>query len=283
MKTCLVLGARGMLGSAVMSHVGHAAARGEITLLGFDLPEVDIADGGSVSKLFASVKPNVVINCAAYTDVDGAESASELAFHVNAAGAEILAHAARGAGALLVHISTDFIFDGASDRPYREDDAPNPLSVYGKTKLLGEAAVIKVAPEHLVIRTAWLYGPGGGNFVDTLLGLAPEKGRLRVVNDQLGSPTCTLVLAPLVWKLVTRGARGIFHVAGQPSCTWFDLATEAVTLASIECEIEPVTTREFPRPAERPANSALDCAKVEAFLGEELPHWREGLRLHLKR
>jgi dTDP-4-dehydrorhamnose reductase len=283
MKNCLLLGSRGMLGSCLMQYIPSTPAASQWRLSGYDLPDVDIADAASVEKLFFREKPSVVVNCAAYTNVDGAEDHRDAAFRVNAAAPEILARAAAAMGSALVHLSTDFIFDGNHPGPYREDDAPNPLSVYARSKLLGEKAVAAIAPEHLIIRTAWLYGPNGKNFVDTILQIARDKGALKVVDDQAGSPTFTYFLAEYLWKLVTREARGIYHVAGAGVCTWYDLACEAVRLAGVTATVTPCTTAQFPRPATRPRNSSLDVGKAERLLGEDLPNWRNGLRRYLTR
>lgn len=280
MKTCLIAGHKGMLGSRLLSHI-QAVSSGQWSAAGLDLPELDITSPGSVAAAFDSHSPDIVINCAAYTNVDGAETDEENAFRVNAVGPELLARAASASGALLVHLSTDFIFDGTKAGPYVEDDAPSPLSVYGKSKWVGEKAVVECASEHLVIRTAWLYGPGGKNFVDTILALARERGSIRVVNDQKGSPTFTGMLAEVLWKLATEGARGVFHVAGKGACTWYDLAARAVALAGVGAQVAPVTTEAFPRPAPRPANSVLDCSKAEAFLARAIDPWQTGLERHI--
>jgi len=281
MTSCLVAGQRGMLASALTACARESAFASQLDIHGRDLPELDITSPDSVRAAFDEIRPGMVVNCAAWTDVDGAESHPREAFYVNAAGPEILARACRRSGALLVHIGTDFVFDGRLRRPYREADEPNPLSAYARTKLLGERAVAQVAPEHLIVRTAWLYGPGGKNFVDTILQLAREKGKLRVVDDQRGSPTFTGVLSRLIWQLLERGARGLYHVAGSGSATWYDLASAAVETAGLECFVEPVSSEEFPRPARRPPNSALDCTKAEELLEESIPHWKMGLRAYL--
>jgi dTDP-4-dehydrorhamnose reductase len=281
MKTCLVIGNRGMLGSYLARYIPTTPEGAGFHLAACDLPAVDITDAASVESVFLRERPDVVINCAGYTAVDQAETDREIAFRVNACGPELLARAAAATGALLVHVSTDFIFDGAHPGPYREDDPPNPLCVYAKSKLAGEEAVKRLAPQFLVVRTAWLYGPNGKNFVDTILALGREKGKLKVVDDQAGSPTFTAMLSEYLWKLVARDARGVFNVAGSGACTWFDLASEAVRLAGVSAAVTPCTTAEFPRPAHRPSNSALDTGKVERFLGEDLPNWRSSLRRYL--
>ena len=281
MRTCLVVGCRGMLGSYLCSYVPSTQTGSSYRFVGVDLPEIDITDAASVEGVLKRERPDVVINCAAYTDVDGAEADRDAAFRVNGAGPEMLARATAAQGALIVHIGTDFIFDGARPGPYREDDVPNPQSVYAKSKLVGELAVARIAPEHLIVRTAWLYGPNGKNFVDTILRLARERGYLNVVDDQAGSPTFTGVLSEYLWMLVTRGGRGAYNVAGSGVCTWYDLAREAVSLAGLAVPVKAVTTEEFPRPARRPRNSALDVGKVERFLGLDMPNWRNGLRRYL--
>ena len=283
MKTCLLLGSRGMLGSCLMRYIPSTPAAGQWRLSGYDLPDVDVADPASVEELFVREKPSVVVNCAAYTNVDGAETDPDAAFRVNAAAPEILARAAAASAALLVHISTDFIFDGNHPGPYRENDAPNPLSVYARSKLLGEKAVVAIAPQHLIIRTAWLYGPNGKNFVDTILQIARDTGTLKVVDDQAGSPTFTGFLAEYLWKLVACEARGIYNVAGAGTCTWYDLACEAIRLARVNATVTPCATADFPRPASRPRNSSLDVGKAERLLGEDMPNWRNGLRRYLTR
>jgi len=283
MKTCLVLGNRGMLGSYLTSYIPRVPDAASWRLAGYDLPDVDIADASSVAAILAREKPNLIVNCAAYTNVDKAETERDLAYRVNAAGPEVLARAAKSSGALLVHISTDFIFDGSHPGPYREDDKPNPLCAYAASKLAGEEAIKAASPEFLIVRTAWLYGPNGKNFVDSILGLAKEKGRVMVVDDQAGSPTFTAVLSEYLLKLVLAGARGVYHVAGSGACTWYDLASEAIRIAGITATVTPCTTEEFPRPARRPRNSALDVGKAERLLGEEIPNWRNGLRRYLAR
>lgn len=281
MKKCIVTGHRGMLGSCLIDYIPRAPGGDAFQLTGLDYPETDITDGDRVASLFED-PPDILINCAAWTDVDGAESHEKQAFRVNAVGPELLAHAARGSGTLLVHISTDFVFDGTKQTAYVEDDRPNPRSVYGKSKLAGELSVAAIAPEHLIIRTAWLYGPNGRNFVDTILRIARETGELKVVNDQRGSPTFTGMLSRVLWRLATTGARGVFHVAGAGACTWFELATRALELAGVKARLMPVSTEEFPRPAPRPKNSVLECSKAEAHLSEKVPPWPDGLQEYIK-
>ena len=270
-----------MLGSFAARYIPCAPGGAEITLTALDYPEIDITSPESVAEAFDSVRPDIVLNCAAYTDVDGAETHEMDALAVNAVGPELLAHAAKKSNALLVHVSTDFVFDGEKVGAYREDDEVNPLGVYGKSKLLGERAVASIAPEYLIVRTAWLYGPDGGNFVATILNLARQRSLVRVVDDQRGSPTYTGMLAETIWPLVSRGARGVFHASGRGACTWYELAAAAVELAGVKADVQPCTREEFPRPAKRPKNSVLDCSKAEDLLGEELEGWRVGLETYI--
>ena len=283
MKTCLLLGARGMLGSYLAAYLPSAPGAAGIRLACYDLPEIDICDPAGVAAVFDREQPALVINCAGYTNVDGAEADSENAFRVNGTAPGIIAQAAKTAGSFLVHISTDFVFDGSRPGPYRETDTPNPLCVYAASKLAGEKAIMEVSPKHLIVRTAWLYGPNGKNFVDTILALAREKDSLKVVDDQAGSPTFSAMLAEYLWKLISKDATGVYHVAGAGSCTWFDLAVEAIRLAGLETAVTPCTTSEFPRPADRPRNSALDVGKAERLLGEDIPNWRSALRRYLSK
>lgn len=276
----LVTGARGMLGRDLVSVLRRHLPPAEIFALGRE--ELDITDEGAVRERVDEVRPAVIINCAAYTDVDGCEAERERAFLVNARGPELLARAASRAGALLLHISTDFVFDGAKGAPYREDDPPRPISAYGESKLAGEEAVRGLAPEHLIVRTAWLYGRHGANFVETILRLADRQDELRVVTDQVGSPTWTVELASAVVALLRAGARGTYHAAGRGWCTRYEWAGEILRLAGMERTLVPVTTEEFPRPARRPANSALDCGKLRREVGFRFCPWHRGLARYLR-
>jgi len=271
----LVTGAQGMLGSDLGPLLAEHLAAGE--LIAVDIDELDITDEAEVREKVAAIGPAVIINCAAYTDVDGCEKERDLAFRVNADGPGLLARSAAEVGAVLVHLSTDFVFDGTKDEPYVEDDAPNPTSAYGESKLAGEEAVRAVAPEHLIVRTAWLYGRHGPNFVDTMLRLAEERAELRVVTDRTGSPTWTVQLAGALLALVKAGARGIYHAAGRGECTRYEWAGEALRLAGKGTKLLPATTDEFPRPAVRPAHSALNCEKLTRDTGYRFCPWHRAL------
>ncbi len=281
-----VLGAKGMLGRALAEEL---ARRGE-TPVACDVDDFDIADAAAVERFFERERPDVVLNAAAYTNVDGAETDVDACERVNALAPGLLAGAAARRGALLVHVSTDFVFDGSKGEPYTEDDEPAPLSVYGRTKLAGEEAVRTVyrdAPEarHLIIRTAWLFAPWGRNFVLKIIGIAErrgeEGGELRVVDDQTGSPTYAIDLARAVVGLAISGlsgeAEGTFNLVNSGRATWYALAREAVRLAGLDVEVRPIPSSEYPTPARRPACSVLSTAKLEVKLGRPLRPWADAL------
>ena len=269
----LVAGATGMLGRDLMAVLGERAR-------GVSSRELDITSPESVKRIVTTVRPAVVINCAAYTNVDGCESERERAMSVNGEGVANLAHASRDMGALLVQISSDYVFDGAKTLPYLEDDRTAPLSVYGVSKLLGERNAA-LSPEHLVVRTQWLYGLHGGNFVETMLRLAGERDQLSVVDDQFGSPTWTADLARAIVALIDCGCRGIYHAANSGSCSWNEFARAIFAEAGRAVSVTTMTTRELNRPAPRPLNSVLDCGKLERDTGVHPRPWREALRDYL--
>lgn len=282
MKRVLVIGHRGMLGSALMrlSWTSGAGTPG-VELRGADLPELDITEASALERTFGEFQPDLVVNCAAFTAVDDAESRRDEAMRVNAHGAGSVASAAASHGAKVVHLSTDFVFDGEKDGPYLESDTPRPLSVYGQSKLEGERLVAQSAEDYLIVRTSWLYGPGGHNFVGTILRLARERDELTVVDDQRGCPTCTRDLARAIWELCRAGARGIVHAAGRGDCSWYEFAREIVTRSGLKARVLPVASEEFKRPAPRPANSVLDTSLLRELTGFEFPHWTESLAGYL--
>lgn len=273
-KRLVVTGATGMLGRRV---VAVADERGwEVE--GLDSAACDITDRDKVRHLIASLRPDVVINCAAYTDVDRAEQEEDLAFAVNGAGAGNVAAAAFDCGARIVHLSTDYVFDGNNDRPWVESDQTRPLGGYGRSKLAGEDAVGASNPDHVIVRTAWLFGSGGSNFCDTMLRLGSERDSVSVVADQQGCPTWTGHLAPALLDLAEADATGFFHMAGAGACTWFGLTEALFELAGISCDVRPTTAAEFARPAPRPAWSVIATERSETPL---LPPWRDGVAAHL--
>lgn len=269
----LVTGAGGMLGRDV---VGSAAERGH-DVVGFGRAELDITDAAAVARALAEAGPAVVVNCAAWTDVDGAESDEAGALAVNATGAGILARAATAAGVRLVHVSTDYVFDGRATAPYVESDPVAPTSAYGRTKLAGERAVLAAGAQHAVVRSSWLFGTGGRNFVATMLGLA-DREEVSVVTDQVGCPTYTGHLAAALVEVAERGSAGVHHIAGGEHCSWHELAVEAFTQAGVETRVLVTTTDKFPRPAPRPAWSVLGSERADAI---GLPSWRVGVADYL--
>src|SRR5262245_34059530 len=244
---------------------------------------LDLADSAAVDKLFAAHGPfGGVIHGAAFTAVDLAEEKEAEAMRANADACGVLARACARAGIAIVVVGTDFVFDGEAKRPYREDDPVRPLSAYGRTKLAGERAALEQGAK--VVRTQWLYGPRGKHFPGTIRELARTKKELKVVNDQVGSPTTTLELAPALWDVLLRGEPGIYHAACEGSCSWYDLAVATLELSCVEgVAVKPCSTAEFPRPAKRPAYSVLDSSKLAALRGKKLAPWRRALADFLER
>lgn len=275
-KKLLVLGHRGMLGRALIKELA-----GLFQILTCE--EADITKFESIRDCLVQTRPNIVINSAAYTDVDGAESNQARAFAVNAIGAGNVAQVAKELGVEgLVHFSTDYVFDGDKEDPYEEEDTPNPINVYGRSKLEGEKMVLENYPNALIIRTAWLYGGGGKNFVDTILKLAQERDKLTVVDDQRGCPTWTVHLARGVGKLLNKRASGLVHLTNSGSVTWFGFAKKIIEIMNItNVKIEPITTEQLGRPARRPRNSVLDCSRYESITGDKMPSWERALEEYI--
>jgi dTDP-4-dehydrorhamnose reductase len=270
----LVTGAGGMLGHRVCS---RAAALGhEVVACG--RAELDVTDAGACLSAVEDAEPEAIVNCAAWTDVDGAESHVEAAMAVNAGGAGNVARAAAATGARIVQVSTDYVFNGAKDEPWLESDPVDPQSAYGLSKLRGEEQVADATPRHTIARTAWLFGAGGPNFVDTMLRLGAERDEVSVVTDQIGSPTWTGHLADALIELAEREEFGVHHVAGRGSCSWNELALEIFDRAGVSCRVLPTTSEAFRRPAPRPAYSVLGTERRDPIL---LPPWQEGLAAHL--
>ncbi|MCW2966956.1 MAG: dTDP-4-dehydrorhamnose reductase [Solirubrobacteraceae bacterium] len=271
----LVTGAKGMLGHRVAE---AARERGHEVYVS-DLPELDLTDAQAVFDHIGDLEPEAVIHCAAYTDVDGAEADEDLALRINMEAAGNVAAASGLNGAFVVAMSTDYVFPGDQDRPYVESDEPAPQGAYGRTKMLGERAVQDVGTDSAIVRTAWLFGAGGKNFVDTMLALADENDEVRVVSDQVGSPTWTGFLAPRIVEIAERRIGGIHHLAGTGQCSWADLAAEVFRRAGVDCSVVPVTSAEFPRPAPRPAWSVLGSERDDALT---LPAWTEHVAAYLE-
>jgi dTDP-4-dehydrorhamnose reductase len=275
----LITGAAGM--------VGHDL-RDALTVRGEDVvarskEELDITDARIVDSVVRELRPNVIVNCAAYTKVDAAEENEHLASAINGSAVEFLAGAANSVDALLVQISTDFVFDGASSVPYEIDAQTAPLSAYGRSKLLGELAASH-ANRHIILRTAWLFGKHGPNFVEAIRNqIRKGTSPLRVVDDQRGRPTYTPHLAEAIVRVAQSGAAGVVHYADEPECTWFEFAKEIVAQSNAGIEVKPVTTDDFPRPARRPTYSVLSTDRYERLTGVKPASWKEGLRKYLMR
>jgi dTDP-4-dehydrorhamnose reductase len=270
----LVTGAAGMLGRDVMLAAGNAGH----DVVGFGRAELDITDPAALAKKFDLERPDVVINCAAWTDVDGAEAEEEAALAVNGTGAGNVAAAAAEVGASVVYVSSDYLFDGAKGAPYVESDQPAPLSAYGRTKLAGEEATVAANKRHFVVRSAWLFGIAGPNFVETMLRLAGSGNEVLVVRDQVGSPTYTWHLAYGIVRLIEGIEFGIHHMAAAGQCSWYEFAREIFEQAKVECKVLSITTEEFGRPAPRPPFSALTSQREHAI---RLPSWQDGLAGYL--
>jgi dTDP-4-dehydrorhamnose reductase len=282
----LITGSQGQLGSELRRIITNGASElgvlyaiyNDVELLAVDVDELDITDSDAVDAYFETHRPNLVFNCAAYTNVDGCESDEETAYRVNALGAKHLAQACAHLGSRLIHLSTDYVFSGDATVPYTESDKPDPRTAYGRTKLAGEQFVLEHCANSIVCRTAWLYGHEGGNFVKTMLRLAREKGELTVVSDQVGNPTSAVDLA---WQLVVLAAssqRGIFHATGNGDpVSWHTFAERIVDKAGLDVPVHPCTTDEFPRAARRPAFSALDNKRLRNSIGDSMREWTVAL------
>lgn len=281
----LVCGANGQVGHEV---VKRAAGFG-LEALGMSRAMLDISQADEVARAVRQVQPGLIINAAAYTHVDNAETHAEQAYAVNRDGVAHLADAARNAGIPLLHISTDYVFSGAADAPYRESDAVSPTGVYGASKLAGEEAIRSRLDQYLILRTSWVFGAHGHNFVKTMLRLARQRDALSVVSDQIGCPTYAGSIAGVLLTLAARHAAGddlawgLYHYGGQPACSWFDFAVEIFRQAETEGllprrpQVSAIQSAQYPTPARRPAWSVLDCGRFERTFGLQAPVWRRDL------
>lgn len=268
----LITGADGMLGRTLQKQLtGHS-------LYTPAYPEFDITTSDSVKKAFDAASPEVVIHCAAMTQVDDCEQERDLAFAVNEGGTRNIAALCGESTAQLIAISTDYVFDGLSPEPYAESDRPNPQTVYGQSKLAGERAIQEHCDHSSILRTAWLYGSGGPSFVHTMVKLGTQEGNpLKVVDDQVGNPTSCNALAGVILEMIERPARGIFHCTCEGEATWYEFAQEIFARRGLKRPIQPCTTAEFPRPAARPANSRLDNRALRENGFSPLPNWKQAL------
>jgi len=273
----LVTGAGGMLAQDLVPCLlerGYEA-------IGLRHDDLDITDLAAVRAAVGSLEPDLVINCAAYTKVDEAETDEYRALMVNGFGVHNLCLVCQGRDIPLVHFSTDYVFDGAKASPYTIYDAPNPINAYGRSKLLGEKYVLWLLNKFYLIRTSWLFGLHGSNFIETMLELGQRQKHTSVVNDQRGCPTWTYHLAQAVVALIETGRYGVYHITNSEATTWFDFAKEIFGLSNVDIEVAPTSSDKLPRPAKRPGNSVLDPYPIPEVLGREMPSWRQALKEYL--
>lgn len=280
----LVTGAKGQVGSELVQ-----AAPDGFTVIGLGSNELDITNQQQITAVMTQYKPDLIINAAAYTAVDKAETDIEAAFAVNEKAVALLAQAAYDADTPLFHISTDYVYDGQASTPYKETDTVNPQSVYGASKLAGEQALERINAKHIILRTSWVFGATGNNFVKTMLRLGKERDELSVVADQHGCPTSARSIAEVLWQLAEKYVAertlpwGVYHFSNSPACTWHEFACEifeqAVKAGELERKpiVHPITTAEYPTPAKRPAWSVLDTSKIEALCNNQIPVWLKEL------
>ncbi|NTV98783.1 MAG: dTDP-4-dehydrorhamnose reductase [Chlorobiaceae bacterium] len=281
----LVTGSRGQLGSEIQelsSIVRHHR------FFFLDLPDLDITEPHQVESFCARNDIRAIVNCAAYTSVDRAESDASLAYRVNSDGAAVLAYCAAGIGALLVHISTDYVFDGRASVPYRESDPTSPLGVYGKSKWEGEERIREIAPSYIIVRTSWLYSSYGANFLKTMLRLGSERESLNVVFDQVGTPTSAADLAGALISILDKREKErtyaeTYHYSNEGVCSWYDFAVSIMEMAGLECTVLPVDSTQYLQSAERPHFSVLDKSLIKRAWGLRIPHWRSSLALQLEK
>lgn len=274
----LLTGRAGQVGSMLQPLLGQL---GEVVAVGRG--ELDLLDADAIRRKVAGERPGIIVNAAAYTAVDRAQTERDAAFAVNDTAVRVLAEEAAKLDALLVHFSTDYVFDGEKTVPYVETDATRPLGVYGESKLAGEHAVAASGCRHFVFRTSWVYGPGGRNFVQAILAAAQSRPELRVVNDQHGAPTSSQAIAMAVAKILSDGAHrskpsGIYHMSAAGRTTWYEFAREILARKGLRVPVVPVTSAEYPTPTQRPKNSLLDNGRLRATFGVSLADWRDGFR-----
>lgn len=273
----LITGANGMLGTDLTQLLTT-----QFEVIAIDIQQLDLIDNEATIDYITNLKPNIIINCAAYTNVDGCETEIDIAYKVNAVAPRNIAVAANNINAKFLHISTDYVFDGETDKPYQEDDTTNPLCIYGKSKLMGEDHVKNLSSKYFILRTQWLYGRNGNNFVKTMLKLADESPSIKVVNDQFGSPTYTRDLCAVIEQIIKTENYGTYHITNSGVTSWYEFAKTIFTLSNIEVDLKPCTTEEFPRPAHRPKFSKLDNYfwRINGF--SELRNYKEALKYYLR-
>lgn len=286
----LITGAKGQLGNEIIDIINSGSAEiGSISeniknskVIALDINELDITKLDDVRSIIGKHNPDVVINCAAATNVDNCESNEDVAFKINALGPRNLAIISEEIGAKLVQVSTDYVFSGEGNSPLKEYELTAPTSVYGKTKLLGEKYVSEFSSKYFIVRTAWLYGYIGHNFVYTMMRVGKEKESINVVNDQRGNPTHANDLAYHILKLIETDEYGVYHCTGKGECTWYDFAKKIMELNKLNCKVNPCTSEEYKTPAKRPAYSSLDNMMLRNTVGDEMREWDEALKSFVK-
>lgn len=286
----LITGAGGQVGSQLINILNKGRSEiGEIPnrlkdaeVIGKTSKDLDISNLDNVKRTISELKPNIVINAAAYTNVDGCETNEELAFRVNAFGAKNLAIACEEIGSKLVHISTDYVFSGKGLIPFNEDNAPSPQSIYGKSKYMGDKFVTEFSSKYFIVRPSWVYGYNGKNFVYSIMKNAKAMGNLKVVNDQVGNPTNAEDLSHHILKLITTEKYGVYNCSGRGECTWYDFACKIIELSKIQCSVTPCSSNEYPSRANRPTYSSLDNTKLDLAVGNEMRHWEDALKAFIK-
>jgi len=274
----LITGANGQLGKELVELFTEKG----FEVYGFGRDKMDITNQAQVQEVIGTLKPNIVLHSAAHTQVDLAESEPEQAFSINAYGTRNVAVAAEAVGAKLVYVSTDYVFDGTTDEPYNEFSPTSPLGVYGKSKLAGEQFVRDLHSKFFIVRTSWVYGKHGANFVKTMLKLGEEREKLSVVADQRGCPTYTLDLANAILELVDTQKYGVYHVSNSGSCSWYEFAKEIFEISEMKVQVNPCTTADFPRPAARPANSVFEHMSIKLNNFSSIRPWKEALSSFLR-
>jgi dTDP-4-dehydrorhamnose reductase len=277
MKKVLIIGADGMLGGELFRTLKE-----KDVCIGSAIQELDITDYDRTIAIIKRLEPQVVINVAAFTMVDLCEQEQEKAFAVNAQGAKNVAIGCRETGAKCIYLSTDYVFDGKKNTPYGEDDPPNPISVYGLSKFQGEKYIEEILDDYLIIRSSWLFAKEGTNFINMIIKLSREKNELTMVNDQKGSPTYTKDLSQAISLLVEKDLQGIFHITNSGCCTWFEFAQKILDLIGSSMKLIPISSSQSGRPAPRPQNSVLNCAKFTEKTGHSMPDWEDALTRCIK-
>ncbi|MBE7445801.1 MAG: dTDP-4-dehydrorhamnose reductase [Planctomycetia bacterium] len=280
----LIIGAQGMLGRDLATRLPTLSDSSFpcIEVIAANHDHVDITHGPNTSKFIGQITPDIIVNCTAFTNVDACETQISESFAVNATGIKNIALAGNETGAKVIHISTDYIFDGTKNGPYSETDKPNPISVYGKSKLEGEREIQEISVNYAIIRTAWLYGPYKKNFVTTILNLGRQKHTVSVVTDQCGCPTYTADLSYAIWKIISLDLRGLYHVTNYGTCSRYEWARKIFELTGDQVSVLPVKTADYKRAALVPQNSSLDCTKYTTASGQRMRSWQEALEEYIQ-